>query len=318
MKRNTLFRWGVTACASVIPLVLLAILVFLLLDSWPALRFNGWHFLVSNQWNLGNEYGDLVTVNGQEVPPGADYGIGFLIVGTLLSSFLALLLALPVSVAASAFLAEVVPKRLQNSAALMVELLAGVPSVVFGLWGLIVLVPFMNHYIYPGLTKVLGDVPFFQPPTGAGYGLLTSSVVLAVMIAPLIASTVRGAIENVPMVQREAGLALGATRFEVLWKTVIPSVRRVIIGAGILALGRALGETMAVLMVSGNALGYLPHNIYSPISTMASFIVSQLDSAMQDASGMAEHALAEIALILFFITLIVNVAARGLLWLARE
>lgn len=318
MKTNRLFRWSITGIASVIPLALLAIFIFLLINSWPAIKFSGWHFLTGSQWSLGNEYGDLVTVNGQEVPPGADYGIGFLIAGTLLSSFLALLIALPISVAASAFLAEAVPKRLQNTLALFVELLAGVPSVVFGLWGLVVLVPFMNHYIYPGLVHVLGDVPFFQPPTGAGYGLLTSSVVLAVMIAPLITSTVRGAIERVPMVQREAGLALGATRFEVLWKTVLPSVRRVVIGAGILALGRALGETMAVLMVSGNALGYLPHNIYSPISTMAAFIVSQLDSALEDASGMATHALSEIALILFFITLIVNVIARLLLWLARD
>lgn len=318
MRRNTVFRWWVTGFASVIPVLLLAIFVFLAYNSWPSIEYSGWHFLTSNNWSLGNEYGDLVTVHGQEVPPGADYGILFLIAGTLISSFLALLLALPISVAASAFLAEVIPKNMQNAAALFVELLAGIPSVVFGLWGLVVLVPIMNHYIYPGLDHILGDIPFFQPPTGAGYGLLTSSVVLALMIAPLITSTVRGAIERVPMVQREAGLALGATRFEVLWKTVLPSVRRVVIGASILALGRALGETMAVLMVSGNALGYLPHNIYSPISTMASFVVSQLDSALEDASGMATHALSEIALILFFITLVVNVIARLLLWLNKD
>lgn len=318
MTGNAAFRITVTAVACAIPVVLVAIFAFLLSASWPAIHFNGWQFLTNNQWSLGNEYGSLVTVKGVQVPPGASYGIAFLIAGTVLSSLLALILALPLAVAAAAFLAEAVPHHARDGIALLVELLAAVPSVVYGLWGLVVLVPFMDHHIYPLLTQWLGFIPLFQPPTGSGYGLLTSAVVLALMIAPLITSTVRGAIERVPAGQREAGLALGATRFEVLWKATLPSIRRVIIGAAILALGRALGETMAVLMVSGNALGYLPGNIFSPISTMASFIVSQLDSALQDASGMAGHALSEIALILFLITLAVNVLARGLLWLARD
>ena len=134
------------------------------------------------------------------------------------------------------------------------------------------------------------------------------------MIVPLIAATMRDAIVAQPMTVRELAAALGATRFETIWRIVLPGVRQVLIGVTILATGRALGETMAVLMVSGNALNYLPPNIYSPISTMAAFIVSQLDSALQDPSGMAVRSIAEVALVLSVISIIVNAAARLILF----
>ena len=307
---DALFRVIVTAFAALIPFILLALLAFLVHDSWPALRFNGIEFFTRNAWNLGNQYGNPVTVRGEQVMPGASFAILFLIVGTLASSLIALLLAVPLGVGAAVFLAEAVPPRIRTYASLLVELLASVPSVVFGLWGYVVLIPFLSRHVYPHLARWLGFIPFFGPPSGSGYGLLTAGIVLALMCVPLIAANLREAIENTPQELREAGLAVGATRFEVVRKIVLPRLRLPLIGVSTLALGRALGETMAVLMISGNALNILPQNIYSPISTMASFMVSQLDSALQDPTNMAIYGIAEIGLALLLLSLLVNALAR--------
>ena len=309
---DAFFRVIVTLFAALIPLSLLALLVFLVHDAWPAIRFNGVDFLFKNAWNLGNQYGNPVTVRGQQVMPGASFAILFLIVGTLASSLIALLIAVPLGVGAAVFLAEAVPARIRIYAALLVELLASVPSVVFGLWGYVVLIPFLSRHVYPHLARWLVHVPFFGPPSGSGYGLLTAGIVLALMCVPLIAANLREAIESTPQALREAGLAVGATRFEVVRKIVMPRLRLPLIGVSTLALGRALGETMAVLMVSGNALNILPQNVYSPISTMASFMVSQLDSALQDPTNMAVYGIAEIGLALLLLSLLVNALARAL------
>ncbi|HQU14622.1 MAG: phosphate ABC transporter permease subunit PstC [Gammaproteobacteria bacterium] len=309
-------RWFRSATASIaasIPVIMLALFLFLTIYAWPAVRFNGLHFLYQDTWNLGRLYSDPISVGGQQVLPDADYGILFLIVGTLLSSLMAMALALPVGIGTALFLAEGAPRRLRGTLSFFVELLAGVPSVVFGLWGYVVLIPLLSRHVYPMMARFLGFIPFFGGPTGSGYGLLTAALVLALMIVPLIAATLRDAIVATPIALREAGFSVGATSIEVFWKVVLPSLRRVLIGSSMLALGRALGETMAVLMVSGNALNYLPDNAYSPISTMSSFIVSQLDSALQDPTSMAVRALAEIALILLVISAGVNMLARVLL-----
>jgi phosphate transport system permease protein len=300
--------------AGVLPASLVVVVGFLAIYSWPAVRFNGWEFVASTSWNLGNTYGDPIVRHGVAVLPGAHYGILFLIAGTLLSTAIALVLAVPVGVGAAIFLAEAVPGRLRLWLSFFVELLAAVPSVVFGLWGYAVLIPLLGRHVFPIMGRVLGFIPIFAGPTGSGYGLLTSGIVLSLMIVPLIAATLRDAILAEPMVVREAASALGATRFETVWKVVLPGVRKILIGATILATGRALGETMAVLMVSGNALNYLPPNIYSPISTMAAFIVSQLDSALQDPTGLAVRSLAEVALVLSVISVGVNAVARFVLY----
>ncbi len=310
---DALFRVTVTLFAAVIPLSLLVLLLFLLHDAWPAIRFNGVDFLFKNAWNLGNQYGNPVTVHGQQVMPGASFAILFLIVGTLASSLIALLLAVPLGVGAAIFLAEAVPAGLRSYLALLVELLASVPSVVFGLWGYVVLIPLLAHHVYPHLARWLSGVPFLGPPPGSGYGLLTAGIVLALMCVPLIAANLREAIEATPQALREAGLAVGATRFEIVRKIILPRLRLPLIGVSTLALGRALGETMAVLMISGNALNILPGNIYSPISTMASFMVSQLDSALQDPTNMAVYGIAEIGLALLLLSLLVNAVARVLM-----
>jgi len=312
------FRRFLAPIACIVGVSLIVIVVFLGIYAWPAVRFNGFHFLVSNNWNLGSLYGNPVTVRGQQVMPGAEYGVLFLIVGTLLSTLIAIVIAVPFGVASAMFLAEGVPPMLRPWFSFFVELLAAIPSVVYGLWGYVLIIPLLGHHVFPFMVKWLDHVPFFGGPAGSGYGLLTSGFVLSLMIVPLIAATVRDALVTRPIGLREAALALGATRFETLWSVELPGVRRVVIASTILATGRALGETMAVLMVSGNALNYLPTNIYTPISTMAAFIVSQLDSAMQDPTGMAVRSLAEVALVLCLISIVVNGCARILLYLSGQ
>ncbi len=294
--------------------IIIVIVTFLSIYAWPAVRLNGFGFLFDNSWNIGSQYGTPIIVHGQQILPGAHFGILFLIVGTLLSTAIALAIAVPVGVGAALFLAEGMPPIMRSWLSFFVELLAAIPSVVFGLWGYVVVIPFFGRRLFPFMAKWLGFIPFFGGPAGSGYGLLTAGFVLALMIVPLIAATLRDALVSQPAALREAAVALGASRFETMRTVLLPATRRVLIGSSILATGRALGETMAVLMVSGNALNYLPSNIYTPISTMASFIVSQLDSALQDPTGMAVSSLAEVALVLCVISIVVNGFARILLY----
>ncbi|MGH9606759.1 MAG: phosphate ABC transporter permease subunit PstC [Terracidiphilus sp.] len=313
------FRRLIAPLASLVGVSLIVIVVFLWNYAWPAIKFNGFHFLVSDNWNLGNLYGNPITApNGQQVMPGAAYGILFLIVGTLLSTAIALLIAVPFGVGSAMFLAEGVPSSLRPWVSFFVELLAAIPSVVYGLWGYVLVIPFFGAHLFPWMVKWFGFIPGFGGASGSGYGLFTSGFVLSLMIVPLIAATVRDALVARPLGQREAALALGATRFETLWSVELPGVRRVVIASTILATGRALGETMAVLMISGNAVNILPSNVYAPISTMAAFIVSQLDSAFTDPTGMAVRSIAEVALVLCLISILVNGIARVLLYFSGK
>jgi phosphate transport system permease protein len=289
------FRLGLLGLSLLIPGALAAVVLFLLIYSGQAIGFNGLHFLYTINWNLGDLYDDPVQVGNVQVPSGANYGILVFIVGTLLSSFIAILIAVPLSMGAAICLAEALPAKIRPVLSMLVELVAVVPSVVFGLWGIAVLIPFIGDYL---------------SPTGNGYGLLATSIVLALMITPIIATTLLDALLQVPKENRESAFALGATHFEVVTKAMMPMVRTTLIGGIVLALGRALGETMAVLMVSGGGINILPTSIFSPVSTIASFIVGQLDSAEADPTNMSIRALAEIALVLFIITLAVNSAAK--------
>jgi phosphate transport system permease protein len=297
----------------VVPASMVAVLVFLTIYAWPAIEFNGVAFLVHMDWNIGNQYADPISVGGVDILPGASYGILFLIVGTLLTTLIAMLIAVPVGIGAAIFLAEAVPPGPRLWLSFLVELLAAIPSVVFGLWGYAVVVPLMARHVFPAMADALGWIPGFGQPTGSGFGLLTAGLVLSLMIVPLITATLRDAIDSQPASVREASAALGATRFETVWRIIMPGLRPVLIGSCVLATGRALGETMAVLMVSGNALNTLPQTIYAPVSTMAAFIASQLDSALQDPTGLAVQALAEVALVLCIIAILVNGAARLIL-----
>lgn len=177
---------------------------------------------------------------------------------TLLSSFLALLVAVPVCLGVVIFLTDGAPPRLRPALSLIIEMLAVVPGVIYRLWGVAVLVPLVGSTIGPGISAVPGFIPFFHATAGSGFGLLAPALVLALMVVPIIAATVHDALRRVPETLREAAFAMGATHFEVIALAVLPMVRTTMIGAVILGLGRALGETMAVLMVSGGALNCLP------------------------------------------------------------
>jgi phosphate transport system permease protein len=305
------FRASLLGLSLLIPAALAAVILFLLIYSAQAIGFNGLGFITRITWDLGNMYSDPVVTRGVLVPPGASYGILVFIAGTLLTSFIAIIIAVPLSVGAAIFLSEAVPPKIRPALSMLVELVAVVPSVVFGLWGVAVLVPFIGNVLGPVLSDTLGFIPIFAGGhSGGGYGLLAASVVLALMITPIIATTLLDALMQVPKENRESAFALGATHFEVVSKAMMPMVRTTLIGGIVLALGRALGETMAVLMVSGGGINILPTSLFSPISTIASFIVSQLDSAEGDATNMAVRSLAEIALVLFIITLITNAGAK--------
>lgn len=305
---------ALTALAAVVPLIALACIVAVLaVKAWPAIRVNGWGFVTRSAWVPGNEYGNPVKKNGILVPLGASYGALPLIVGTVASSAIAMIFAVPVSVGAALAVVEKLPRRVSNAVGMFLEVLAGIPSVVFGLWGALTFGPIIARDIAPIVADHMPDVPvlsFFGGSTGYGEGLLTSGLVLGVMIIPIVAATTRDLLRSVPRLPKEGALALGMTDFEVARKVSLPWVRAGIIGASVLGLARALGETMAVAMVSGAVTGTMPKNLYTPIGTIAATIVSQLDGALTDGTGFAVKTLAEFALVLAVITLITNVAAR--------
>jgi phosphate transport system permease protein len=304
------------ALGAVIPLLALVfVLVTLLIEALPAIKVNGLHFFTGTGWDPGNTYGGAVVTGGVEHPIGAHYGALPLIVGTLATSAIALIIAVPVSIGAALVIAERLPKRLASAIGMVLELLAGIPSVIVGLWGAMTFGPFIAHHVAPVIARNAPNVPvlsYFRGDTGNGQGLLVSGLVLAVMVIPIVASTTRDLIRQVPLLPREGATALGMTDFECARRVTLPWVSSGIIGATVLGLARALGETMAVAMVSGAVLGATPTTIYSAMTTIAATVVSQLDSAMTDFTGFAVKTLAEVSLVLMVITLLANVAARAL------
>lgn len=304
---------GVAAFASFF--VIFAMLAGLFVYAWPAIRFNGLGFFTSIVWNIGNQYGNgaAVTHNGYSAEPGASFGAVVFIAGTLLTSVLAMLVAVPFSILVALAIVYRMPAALKPLANAVVELMAGVPSVVYGLWGMVVVVPFISGSITPFFAAHFKAVPFLSGATGSGNGLLAATIILAIMVVPIMVATTRDSIQAQSKNIYEASLALGSTSWQAVTRAVLPSVRGGIGASVLLAFGRALGETMAVLMVCGSAINSLPHSIFSPVNTIAAVIVSQLESALTDASGMAQHSLGELALALFVITLIVNGVARVIL-----
>jgi phosphate transport system permease protein len=230
--------------------------------------------------------------------------------GTLVSSFLALLMAVPLAIGVAVFLTEMCPRALRGPLAFLTELLAAIPSVIYGLWAVFVLVPLMREHVNPGLVHLFGWTGFFSDDNPTGLGFLASGVILAVMILPIISSLTREVMTAVPHSQREAVLALGATRWEMIRMGVLRNARIGIVGAIILGLGRALGETMAVTMVIGNS-PEIHRSLLSTGSSMASVIANEYAEATSD---MHLSALTEIGLALFVVTIIVNALAQVLVW----
>ncbi len=300
--------------AAAVPLGALAFtVVVLVVKAWPSIRVNGGFFLTGSAWKPGNTYGATVHTNGVAHPLGSSYGAWPLIVGTLQTSAIAVVIALPVSLGAAFALTERLPSWLSRPLAFAVEILAGIPSVIIGLWGVLTLGPFLAQHVYPPIADHMPDVPvlrYFRNPVGHGEGLATSGIVLALMIIPIITATTRDLFIQVPPLPKEGATALGMTDSEVARRVTIPWVRSGIIGATVLGLGRALGETIAVFMVSGAALNTIAPNIYGTMGTIAAAIVTQLDSAYTDGTGFAVSALAEAALVLAVITIAANVIAR--------
>lgn len=282
-----------TGLAWVLPVVLLALVAELAVNAWPAVTRFGWDFVFTSTWN----------------PVSEVYGAAPLIFGTLMSSFLALVIAVPLALSAAIFLTELAPRRLGAPVGFLVELLAAVPSVVYGLWGIFVLIPFLRAVVVPPLKAALGWLPLFQ---GVFYGnsMLAGGIILAVMVLPYIAAVSREVLSAVPSTQREAALALGATRWEAVRMAVLPYGRAGIAGAVMLGLGRALGETMAVTMVIGNRHD-ISLSVLQPGYTMAAAIANEFSEAT---TPMYLSALFELGLVLLVITVLVNALARVLIW----
>jgi phosphate transport system permease protein len=281
--------------------LLFAISVFLLVilmgyemyqGSLPSIRKFGWSFLFNSTWDPVQEI----------------YGALPIIFGTIVSSILALFIAFPLSIGVAVFLAEVAPPWLEKPMSFLVELLAGIPSVIYGLWGIFVLVPWLRNDVEPWLSDKFGFLPFFQ---GApyGFGMLAAVLILTIMVLPIISSISRDVLKSVPRSQREAALALGATKWQATL-IVLKDAKSGILGATMLGLGRAIGETMAVTMVIGNR-SFISASLFDPAYTMASVIANEFNEATTE---LYTSSLIELALVLFVITIIINALARLLVW----
>ncbi len=305
IRNGSVIRW-LGLGGAVVPVLMLAfVLVTLVLKSIPAFEYSGWHFFTGTTWNFGAQYGKPVTSYGLIHLPGEEFGALPAILGTLATSAIALIIAVPVSVGAALAIVERLPRRVASLVGAFLELLAGIPSVLVGLWGALTFGPLIAHDISPVIIKIL---PFLGSEAGSGEGLLTSGLILAVMIIPIIASTTRDLIRGVPILPREGAIALGMSDAETARRVTLPWVGAGIIGAVVLGLGRALGETIAVAMTCGVALGTLPTNLYGAMITIAANIVQFLDTAITDKMDIS--AFAALALVLMVITLGANVIAR--------
>ncbi len=283
------FRLFIYACGALLVLIMIAMVIALADKAHPAISKFGFSFLVRSTWN----------------PVTSTFSAAPLIYGTIVSAIIALVLVVPMSIGCAIFLSELAPGWLRTPVSFMIEMLAAIPSVIYGLWGLFVLVPFVRNPI----EKVLGDhvsfIPLFDGPP-FGFGLLAAGIMLAIMTLPIITAVSRDILLAVPNSQREAMLGLGATRWEVISRAVIPYARSGLIGAVILGLGRAMGETMAVTMVIGNGFK-ISASLFQPSHTIASAIASEFNEATTD---IYRGALIEAGLVLLVISLLVNIAAQ--------
>ncbi|HEX5836053.1 MAG TPA: phosphate ABC transporter permease subunit PstC [Pyrinomonadaceae bacterium] len=289
---DAIFRVLMLAVALLMVAIVVAMVIALTWDSMLSLRQFGFGFLTSQRWD----------------PIKGEFGALPFIYGTVASSLIALVISVPFSLGIAIFLVEQAPHWLARPVGFLVELLAAIPSVVYGLWGIFVLAPFLRNYIQPALATTLGWLPLFKGQI-TGIGLLTGGIILAIMVTPIISAVVRDVLAAVPGSQREAALALGATKWEMI-RVVLVNGAPGIAGAVILGLGRALGETMAVTMVIGNR-AEISLSLFDPSYTIASAIANEFTEATGD---LYLSSLVELGLILFLVTFVVNGVARVLVW----
>lgn len=290
---DRIFYYSLKASAWTLVFVLLLMFGLILQMAWPAFQHFGWRFLVTNEWNsVTSEFGALA-----------------LIYGTVVSSLIALVLAVPMSIGVALFLNELAPRWLSTPLGFFVEMLAAIPSIVYGLWGLFVLAPFLRTYVQPPLVDHLGFLRLFEGPP-LGVGMMAAGVILAIMIMPTITAICREVFRAIPQSNREAALGLGATRWEMLKLAVLRSSQAGMLGATILGLGRALGETMAVTMVIGNNPD-IKVSLMASAQTMASILANQYAEAD---SPLHLSALTAVGLALFLVSLTINGIARFVVW----
>lgn len=287
------FRWLMLVCALSIFAIVALIATELVTHSALSLHRFGLRFFLGRAWDpVNNNFGALP-----------------FIYGTIVSSLVSLVIAVPLAVGVAVFITEMCPRFLRGPLSFLTELLAAIPSVVYGLWAIFILVPLLRNYVDPLLIKALGWTGLFDTPD-FGIGMFAAGVILAIMILPIISSLTREVMTAVPSAQREAVLALGATRWEMIRMGVLRNARIGIVGSIILGLGRALGETMAVAMVIGSSPS-IHKNLLAPAATMASVIANEFAEAADDTY---RSALVEIGLALFLVTIVVNILARLLVW----
>jgi phosphate transport system permease protein len=291
------FRLATALFALAVIVILVAMALEMMRASSASIQEFGLGFITSTVWN----------------PVREQFGALPFVYGTLVSSLLALVIAVPISLGIAIFLSDLAPDWLRGPAGFLVELLAAVPSVIYGLWGIFALAPWLRESVQPFLASTLGFLPLFQGPQ-YGYGMLAGGIILAIMITPTISSVSREVLRAVPSSLREAALALGTTRWEAIRKVVLPVARSGLVGAVILGLGRALGETMAITMVIGNRVE-ISASLFAPAYTMASVIANEFTEATSD---LYLSSLAEIGFLLFVVTVLLNVLARLLVWRVRR
>lgn len=291
-----LFEWVTRLFSVGVSLSLVSILLVLFVSALPSIKAFGWSFLWTNEWDpVQDKFGALIPIYG-----------------TVVTSMIALLIAVPISFGIAVFLTEMAPSWLMRPLGIAIELLAAIPSIIYGMWGLFVFSPFFSHAVQPLLTKTFGNIPeigrLFQGPP-MGIGILTAGIILAIMIIPFISSVMRDVFFLVPPVLKESAYGLGATTTEVMWRVVLPYTRSGVVGGVMLGLGRALGETMAVTFVIGNATR-LGGSLYSPGSSIPSTLANEFAEAVGD---LYTSSLIELGLILFLITTFVLAIAKLLL-----
>ncbi|MDX8400658.1 MAG: phosphate ABC transporter permease subunit PstC [Gallionellaceae bacterium] len=301
LKRQNLFDIlfrSITRLSAIAVLVLLiGILISLVQGSSPSLDAFGWGFITSDQWNpVTEQFGALVPI-----------------VGTLVTSLIALAIAIPVSFGIALFLTELSPQWMRRPLGIAIELLAGIPSIIYGMWGLFIFVPLFAEHVEPWINATLGQTPiiapFFNGPN-MGISVLAAGIILAIMIIPFIASVMRDVFDVVPSLLKESAYGLGATTWEVMYRVVLPYTKIGVVGGIMLGLGRALGETMAVTFVIGNA-HRLSASLLQPGNTISSALANEFNEAVGD---LYTSALIELGLILFFITFVVLSLARFMLY----
>lgn len=292
MLLDPLFFLLTLACAASIVAITVLVVHQLYVHSAESRNALGWNFLIGQNWD----------------PVAGDFGALPFIFGTIVTSIIALLIATPLGIATAVFLAEMAPPRLSRLMAFLIDLLAAVPSVIYGLLGIFLLAPFLTKVVVPPLQKALGFLPIFSGPF-YGVSLFTACIVLAVMVVPFIVSISREVLLSVPRDQREASFALAATHWETVWRVVLPQARRGIYASVFLALARALGETMAVTMVIGNT-PQIAKSLFAPGYTIAAVVANEFTEATGD---LYLSALIELGLVLFVVTIVINGLSRLLI-----